>query len=599
MQKLFTIIVLLCTFSLSFGQSTCALAVALPCPTTNLAGTTVGTSGVAHGIPTASTSKYGVWYSFVGAGTSTTITVVPASAIYNLEFTVASGTCASLTFITTASGSTGSSAETYTFSATSGVTYFVYVAHNSATGLASNTGIFAISRVCNPPPTNDDCASATSLTVNPDLACGSETNGTVQFANPSGVALGTCTGNPNDDVWFQFTATGTTHKIGFDNVLGSTSDILMSVYSGACTSLSQISCREYSGSTDLTGLVASQTYRVRMFSYETAGQNTTFDICVGTPPPPATGPSICDAAEPFCSTTAYQFPNVTGTAAPSGPNYACLNNIPNPAWYFMKIGTAGTLNLSITQQRADGLGIDVDFALWGPFSDLNAGCSGVAGGAAPIQSSFSPTATETLGIGLPGGNNSNCGGSSGSTVGKIGLSTPPAAVVGNYYLVVLTNYADTPGEIFFSQTGGTGSCDCNILLGGDFIDFAGKKVSKNENLLNWEVVHEMNVSHYKIERKTNNSNWETIDNVTSDGFFNANNKYEYLDKAAREEVNYYQIIQIDFDGTTKNSEIIKVDNTKIQKTLLKITNIIGQEVDEMSQGLKFYIYTNGSIERKY
>ncbi|MFN5418341.1 MAG: hypothetical protein ACK5B9_14885 [Flavobacteriia bacterium] len=603
MQKLFTIIVFLINFSLIFGQATCASPGALPCPTTNLAGTTVGTSGVAHGIPSASTSNYGVWYSFIGTGVSTTITVVPNSSTYNLEFTVFSGTCASKSFIKTASGSTATSTETYTFSASSGVTYFVYIAHNASPGTSTNVGGFSISRVCNPPPVNDECSSATSLTVNSDLACGVETNGTVQFANASGQPLGTCTGTPNDDVWFEFTATGEAHKIGFDNVLGTnvdntTTDILMSVYSGACASLSQISCREYSGSTDLTGLTAGQTYKVRMFSWSAAGQNTTFDICVGTPPPIATGPSICDVAEPFCSTTAYEFPNATGTAAPSGPNYACLNTVPNPAWYFMKIGTAGTLNLSISQQRTNGTGIDVDFALWGPFNDLNSGCSSVAAGAAPIQSSFDPSPTETLGIGLLGGSNSNCGGASGPA-GKTGQSTPPAAVVGDYYLVVLTNYSDQLGEIFFSQTGGTGSCDCNILLGGDFIYFGGQKISRHENLLNWEVVHEMNVSHYKIERRTNDFSWETIENITSDGFFNANNKYQYLDKTAREEINYYQIIQIDVDGTTKNSEIIIVDNTEIQKTLLKITNVMGQEVDQESQGIKLYMYTDGTIERRY
>ena len=60
-------------------NSTCANATTLDCGTT-LNGTTVGTSGAAHGLPSsASTSNYGVWYTFTGTGGDTKITVTPAS----------------------------------------------------------------------------------------------------------------------------------------------------------------------------------------------------------------------------------------------------------------------------------------------------------------------------------------------------------------------------------------------------------------------------------------------------------------------------------------------------------------------------------------
>ncbi|MEZ4855423.1 MAG: hypothetical protein R2812_02970 [Gelidibacter sp.] len=42
--------------------------------------------------------------------------------------------------------------------------------------------------------------------VNADESCDSTTPGTIIAATPSGVPTGSCGGNPNDDVWFQFTA---------------------------------------------------------------------------------------------------------------------------------------------------------------------------------------------------------------------------------------------------------------------------------------------------------------------------------------------------------------------------------------------------------
>lgn len=120
----------------------------------------------------------------------------------------------------------------------------------------------------------------------------------------------------------------------------------------------------------------------------------------------------------------------------------------------MQIGTSGTMQIGISQTtgvNGTGTGIDVDFAMWGPFSSLEAGCIAVMSGSQPpLQCSYSTAATETIGLGMPGGTGS-------------GVSTPPAAVAGQYYIVLLTNYNGSSGYISFNQTGGTGSADCSIL----------------------------------------------------------------------------------------------------------------------------------------
>lgn len=164
--------------------------------------------------------------------------------------------------------------------------------------------------------------------------------------------------------------------------------------------------------------------------------------------------NTCITSNPFCSSNTYNFPNATTGTAPTGPNYGCLTTRPRPIWYYMEIGTSGTIDLLLQQTTgANGSGtqIDVDFAMWGPFSSLSAGCTAIlAGTSAPIQCSYSNSYSEDLGLGVSGGTGS-------------GLTTPPAAVAGQIYIVLLTNFNGAAGYISFNQTGGTGSADCSIV----------------------------------------------------------------------------------------------------------------------------------------
>lgn len=142
--------------------------------------------------------------------------------------------------------------------------------------------------------------------------------------------------------------------------------------------------------------------------------------------------SVCEIARPFCSGTSYVFPNATGSVAQIGPNYGCLNSQPNPVWYYMEIDSPGSIKLSLkqsTNQNGSG-GIDVDFAMWGPFESVADGCTSVVDNhVAPIQCSYSSSATETIALGFQGGTSG-------------GRTTPPAGQSGQIYLLLLTNYSN-------------------------------------------------------------------------------------------------------------------------------------------------------------
>ena len=244
------------------------------------------TTGVATA-PCNGTPNDDVWFTFTATGPSHRISLNNISGSpTDLYMSVYSGTCGALTNIAC------SDPETMTLNGlTAGVTYWVRV--YSYSNSTSPTTTF---NVCvgtppppPPPPANDNPCTAAALTVNPTFACAAQTAGTLVGATATtGVATAPCYGTPNDDVWFTFTATGPVHRISLNNILNTPTDLYISVYSGTCGALTNIACSDPETLT-LTNLTAGTTYWVRVYSYtNSAAPTTTFNVCVGTPPPPPT-----------------------------------------------------------------------------------------------------------------------------------------------------------------------------------------------------------------------------------------------------------------------------------------------------------------------
>ncbi len=237
------------------SNSTCANATTLDCGAT-LNGTTVGTSGAAHGLPSsASTSNYGVWYTFTGTGGQTTITVTPASG-YDTKISVVSGSCGSFTWVGSADNGGSGSNDTYTFSTTSGTRYNVYVAHYSST--STTTGTFTISREC-PPPANATCATATTLD------CGATLSGTT--IGTTGVAHGlpSSASTSNYGVWYTFIGTGGQTTITVTPASGYDTEI--SVASGSCGSFTWVGSADNGGSGSNDTYTFTTTSGTRYYAY--------------------------------------------------------------------------------------------------------------------------------------------------------------------------------------------------------------------------------------------------------------------------------------------------------------------------------------------
>lgn len=235
---------------------------------------------------------------------------------------------------------------------------FVYGATNFGfwNGTDKINGVLTV----NPPlpPVNDNCSGATSLTVNSDFACGAVSAGTVVGATASSQDATACGGTEDDDVWFSFVATSTTHRISILNAAGSTTDMYHSLWSGTdCNSLTLVagSCSDADVSNP-TGLISGRTYYVRVYTWTaTAGQTSTFNLCIGTPPPPPTNDNF---ATPIAITCGNIYTGDTSTSvtldednAPDGFGAALTG--PNLWYSFTGSGSAETVILDLCNSGFD------------------------------------------------------------------------------------------------------------------------------------------------------------------------------------------------------------------------------------------------------
>ena len=178
----------------------------------------------------------------------------------------------------------------------------------------------------------------------------------------------------------------------------------------------------------------------------------------------------CTTASAMCTGQGGPYNNTnTGTVGGNQTGYGQITNCnpnplntsptlfstPRPAWFYYTIGQSGPINLSLQQFNAANVGIDVDFALWGPFQNNNLAniCNSLSGFPGStytgpcnlVDSSYSSTFNETIHI--------------------------PNAQIGQIYMLLVTNFSGAAGTYTINQSNtnvpGAGQISCNVVCGVD------------------------------------------------------------------------------------------------------------------------------------
>lgn len=109
----------------------------------------------------------------------------------------------------------------------------------------------------------------------------------------------------------------------------------------------------------------------------------------------------------------------------------------------------------------------------------------------------------------------------------------------------------------------------SVILPVDFKNFIAWK--DNENVkLEWVTSSEVNNEEFQIMKSSDGINFTQIGKVAGNGSSSIEIDYEFMDRNPLPEINYYQLMQKDFDGNVQFSKVIAQDMGDRNKDIIRI-----------------------------
>ena len=173
----------------------------------------------------------------------------------------------------------------------------------------------------------------------------------------------------------------------------------------------------------------------------------------------------CVDSDPFCTSDVIQFQaaNTSQTADElEGATFddGCIGSSYNPSWYHMRINTPGQFVIHMEgRDPTTGVERDIDFCMWGPYTDPTSPCVAQLTGNKIIDCNYSASYSEDIFLGFPEGEHEHQ-----ASHGTVNYHMPET---GEYYILMITNFSRNPCVITFTKTEGSGpgTTDCGILPG--------------------------------------------------------------------------------------------------------------------------------------
>ena len=138
-----------------------------------------------------------------------------------------------------------------------------------------------------------------------------------------------------------------------------------------------------------------------------------------------------------------------------------------------------------------------------------------------------------------------------------------------------------------------------VVLPVELVSFEGKKLD-DRNVLYWETLSEINSAYFIVERSTNGIDWSEVGKVLAAGTSETSRHYSIIDDRMNAKINYYRLHQFDINGeNVLYKNYVAIDNTiETKLNLVKIINVLGQEIEENTPGIQIHIFKDGT-SRKY
>ena len=468
-----------------------------------------------------------------------------------------------------------------------------------------------------PPISNDNCSGGASLTVNGGTTCTTTSSGSTIGATQS---IAACVGTADDDVWYSFVATQPIHTVTETPV--TIGDAVIQVYSGSCVSLTTLACVNAATTgneiSTLTGLTVGSTYYVRVHSFASGSGQGTFTMCVTTPPTITTSGTLSSFSSCTGSVSSEQTYSVSGSGLLTNPI-----TITAPTGFEISITSGGTFTSSITINPSSGVVNTTTI-----YVRLSSNATGSPSGNITNESTNATTqnisASGTVSsLSVGGSVSSNQNVTSGNSPNDISLTGNNGSVVkwvsspDNLFTtttdILVTNTTLLSGDMgpitsttyyrAIVKNGVCGQVNSNYVtmtivtaLPIELLYFKGEE-SERHNHLTWSTASEHNNNYFEIEKTKDGVVFNSIIKIDGSGNSQTKIDYEFDDYNIDNNISYYRLKQVDFDGKFRYSDLISIDNRIRVKIVSRMVSLMGTEVNEMYRGMVIVEYTDGSIEK--
>lgn len=118
----------------------------------------------------------------------------------------------------------------------------------------------------------------------------------------------------------------------------------------------------------------------------------------------------------------------------------------------------------------------------------------------------------------------------------------------------------TEMRVSFANPGSAGSCSAVMgALPVELTSFRGKMDENRTVELNWTTARELNNNYFEVLRSEDGVNWQMLGEVEGAGTTEINTSYTFVDNFEKPLNVYYQLKQVDYDGSFEYSNVIRVE----------------------------------------
>lgn len=230
-------------------------------------------------------------------------------------------------------------------------------------------------------------------------------------------------------------------------------------------------------------------------------------------------------------------------------------------WYTFTAGNTNPMGFTITPAGTT----DINFAVWGPFTNQSLPATICAPLGAPIRCSFASAANT---FGATGSYATGMGSAVYSPPQYAPPGTPYSETIagdgwvsgitpaqGDVYLLYVSNATSNSTAATLTWTG-TGVVDC-VILPVELLDFNAVAGQVHVDV-KWTTGSERNSAWFNVQRSSDGSNFTTIGRVNAAGHSNGSIEYLLKDHSPLPGLSYYRLEQVDVGGSTELSHMVPV-----------------------------------------